>query len=404
LKTAYLYALLALVIYLLYDNKRYIMSKSINNLAILGSTGSIGQQTLDIAGDFPDKFKVFALAAGENTALLTQQIKQWQPQLVYSPNNISIENDNKAKSMEDIACHPDIDTVVIATSGKIGLAPTIAAIKSGKRIALANKEVLVIAGEIITNEAKLHNVQILPIDSEHSAIWQCLNGEQAIVERIILTASGGPFYNYSPSQLSEVTVEKALQHPTWKMGKKVTIDSATLMNKGLEAIEAHWLFSIPFDRIDIIIHPNSIVHSLVEFSDGSVKAQLSPPDMHLPIQYALSYPERLINPRLQRLDLTKIDSLTFEKVNYNNFPCLSLALEAGKRGGTYPAVLCAADDIAVELFLNEQIRFSGISEIIDEAIATHKCIANPTLDEVIIADGWARDTAIQIAKKRNLCQ
>ncbi len=380
------------------------MSKAINNLAILGSTGSIGQQTLDIARDFPDKFNVFALAAGENTALLAQQIKEWQPELVYSPNNNAIVNCNTAQSMEVIACHPDVDTVVIATSGKIGLAPTIAAIKSGKRIALANKEVLVIAGGIITGEAKRYNVQILPVDSEHSAIWQCLNGEQAAVERIILTASGGPFYNYSESQLSEVTVEKALQHPTWKMGKKVTVDSATLMNKGLEAIEAHWLFSVPFDRIDIVIHPDSIVHSLVEFSDGSVKAQLSPPDMHLPIQYALSYPERFSNPRLQRLDLAKTGSLTFEKVNYRNFPCLSLALEAGKQGGTYPAVLSAADDIAVELFLNKQIRFPDISKIIAETIAQHKGISNPILDEILIADGWARDTATKIAEKRSLCQ
>ena len=380
------------------------MSKTVNNLAILGSTGSIGQQALDIAGDFPDKFRVFALAAGENTALLAKQIERWQPQLVYSPNNAAIVNSNKAPSMEYLASHPDIDTVVIATSGNISLVPTLAAIKSGKRVALANKEVLVIAGEILTNEARQHNIKILPIDSEHSAIWQCLNGEQAAIERIILTASGGPFYNYSPPELSAVTVEKALQHPTWKMGKKVTIDSATLMNKGLEAIEAHWLFSIPFEGIEIVIHPNSIVHSLVEFSDGSVKAQLSPPDMHLPIQYALSYPERLFNPRLQRLDLIKINSLTFEKVNYNNFPCLSLALEAGKSGGTYPAVLCAADDIAVNLFLNKQIRFTGIPEIIDETISTHKGTASPTLDEILIADEWARDTAIQIAKKRNLCQ
>jgi 1-deoxy-D-xylulose-5-phosphate reductoisomerase len=387
--------------YLLYDNKQYIMSKTIN-LAILGSTGSIGQQTLDIVSSFPDRFKVFALAAGENTALLNKQIQEWQPQLVYSAKTLAISNCKKAESMEDIVCHPDIDTVVIATSGKIGLAPTIAAVRSGKRIALANKEALVIAGEIITKEAKQCNAQILPIDSEHSAIWQCLNGEQAALERIILTASGGPFYNYTKSQLSEVTVEKALQHPTWKMGKKVTIDSATLMNKGLEAIEAHWLFSISFDKIDIIIHPDSIVHSLVEFSDGSVKAQLSPPDMHLPIQYALSHPERLFNPGLHRLDLTKISTLTFEKVNFNNFPCLSLALEAGKQGGTYPAVLCAADDIAVELFLNERISFLSIPEVIAETVIKHKGTSNPTLDEILIADEWARDAAIRIAKKRSL--
>ena len=305
--------------------------------------------------------------------------------------------------MEEMATHPEIDIVVIATSGKAGLAPTLAATKSKKKIALANKEVLVMAGEIIMAEAKRHQSQILPIDSEHSAIWQCLRGEKAETARLIMTASGGPFYRHSPAQLAKVTVEEALQHPTWKMGKKVTIDSATLMNKGLETIEAHWLFSIPFSKIEIVIHPQSIVHSLVEFVDGSLKAQLSVPDMRFPIQYALSYPKRLHNPALPRIDLARLNSLTFEAIDYSIFPCLQLALDAGKKGGTYPAVLCAADDIAVKLFLDKHISFTGIPEIIAKTISLHQGIANPTLDDILAADNWARGTALKVINKANSC-
>jgi len=223
------------------------------------------------------------------------------------------------------------------------------------------------------------------------------------VTRLILTASGGPFYHYSPSQLAKVTVEEALRHPTWKMGKKVTIDSATLMNKGLETIEAHWLFSIPFNKIGIVIHPQSIIHSLVEFADGSLKSQLSVPDMRFPIQYALSYPKRLANSRLPRIDLGRLNSLTFEAINYSMFPCLELALDAGKKGGTYPAVLCAADEIAVELFLKQHINFPGISEIIATTISLHQGTATPTLDEILAADAWARETALEVINKASLC-
>jgi len=372
-------------------------------LAILGSTGSIGQQTLEIVRNFPDKFSVLGLAGGKNTSLLTKQISQFQPQLVYSTSKLSLPNKVKFSSMEEIASHPKVDLVVIATSGKLGLTPTLAAIRASKKIALANKEVLVIAGKIITAEAKRYRTQILPIDSEHSAIWQCLRGEKGKVAQLILTASGGPFYRYSPSQLAKVTAEEALQHPTWKMGRKVTIDSATLMNKGLEAIEAHWLFSIPLDKIEIVIHPQSIIHSLVEFADSSVKAQLSFPDMRLPIQYALSYPERLSNSKLPRLDLIQVNSLTFEPVNYSNFPCLELALDAGKKGGTYPAVLCAADEIATELFLTGHTNFPGIAEIIAKTINSHQGIADPTLDEILAADAWGRETALKVAREESLC-
>ena len=379
------------------------MSTIFKNLAVLGSTGSIGQQTLDIIKDFPGKFRIAGLAGGKNTSLLAEQISQFQPKLAYSPIKSSLPGKTKFASMEEIATLPEVDIVIIATSGKTGLAPTLAAIRSGKKIALANKEVLVMAGGIIMAEAKYHHAQILPIDSEHSAIWQCLRGEKAEVARLILTASGGPFYHYSPTRLAKVTVDEALQHPTWKMGKKVTIDSATLMNKGLEIIEAHWLFSIPFKKIEVIIHPQSIIHSMVEFADGSLKAQLSIPDMRFPIQYALSYPERLANPSLPNIDLARLNSLTFETINYSMFPCLQLALDAGKKGGTYPSVLCAADEIAVELFLKQHISFPSIAEIIANTISLHRGIANPTLDEILAADDWARDTALKFTEKENIC-
>jgi 1-deoxy-D-xylulose-5-phosphate reductoisomerase len=376
------------------------MSNTLKKLAVLGSTGSIGQQALDVIKDFPDKFRIVGLAGGKNTGLLAKQISQFQPKLAYSPLKFSLPDKTKFSSMEEIATHPDADIVIIATSGKTGLAPTLAAIRSGKKIALANKEVLVMAGEIIMAEAKHHHAQILPIDSEHSAIWQCLHGEKAEVARLILTASGGPFYHYSPAQLARVTIEEALQHPTWKMGSKVTIDSATLINKGLEIIEAHWLFSTPFKKMEIVIHPQSIIHSMVEFADGSLKAQLSTPDMRFPIQYALSYPERLANPRLPHIDLARLNSLTFEPINYSTFPCLQLALDAGKKGGTYPSVLCAADEIAVELFLKQHINFPSIAEIIASTISLHRGIASPTLDEILAADDWARNTASNLPKRQ----
>jgi 1-deoxy-D-xylulose-5-phosphate reductoisomerase len=380
------------------------MSNEIKKLAVIGSTGSIGQQSLDIIKDFPDKFRIVGLAGGKNTSLLTKQISQFQPKLTYSPLRLNLPDNTKFSSMEEIATHPDVDIVIIATSGKTGLSPTLAAIRSGKKIALANKEVLVMAGKIIMSEAKRHQAKILPIDSEHSAIWQCLHGEKKNeAARLILTASGGPFYHRSPTQLAKVTVEEALQHPTWKMGKKVTIDSATLLNKGLEAIEAHWLFSIPYNKIEIVIHPQSIIHSMVEFADGSLKAQLSAPDMRLPIQYALSYPERLNNPRLPNIDPMQLNSLTFEAIDYSMFPCLQLALDAGKKGGTYPAVLCAADEIAVELFLKQHINFLGIAEIIASTISLHQGITNPNLDDILAADDWARYTALKLSEKANLC-
>jgi 1-deoxy-D-xylulose-5-phosphate reductoisomerase len=365
----------------------------VKKVAILGSTGSIGQQTLDVIRPLANRIQVVGLAGGKNIELLKQQLAEFQPKMFYSSIKPDFAYKGEFLSLEDIASHPEVDLVVIATSGRAGLEPTLAALRAGKAVALANKEVLVMAGEIITKEASLHKAQILPIDSEHSAIWQCLQGEENKLQRLFLTASGGPFYDLPQSQLNQVTVEQALHHPTWKMGKKVTIDSATLMNKGLEAIEAHWLFGIPLENIEILIHSQCIVHSIVEFADGSMKAQLSSPDMRLPIQYALFYPERLPNPELPRLDWSKIQSLRFEPIEQSRFPCLKLALEAGKLGGTYPAVLCAADEVAVEFFLSRQIAFLDIAPLIEETLGKHEGISNPSLSEISDAYAWAREYA-----------
>ncbi len=366
-------------------------------MAILGSTGSIGQQALDVIRAFPSKFQVVALAGGQNTRLLEEQIARLHPKMFYSPSKPDISYEGKFSSMEEIASHPEVDLVIMATSGKVGLSPTLAALRAGKTVALANKEVLGMAGEIIVGEARRHRARILPIDSEHSAIWQCLRGERSKVQRLFLTASGGPFYYSSPPQLIEITVEQALEHPIWKMGRKVTVDSATLMNKGMEVIEAHWLFRVPFESIELLIHPQCIVHSMVEFVDGSVKAQLGFPDMRLPIQYAVCYPERLSNTELPHLDLSKIQSLNFESVNKDKFPCLELALNAGNLGGTYPAVLCAADEVAVELFLSHRIGFLDIAPLIEQTVERHQGIKKPTLDEILQADAWAREWAERIA-------
>lgn len=371
-----------------------VENNTIKRLAVLGSTGSIGQQTLQIVRALPHQFRIVGLAAGKNIELLAKQIDEFKPEFVYYQDWEARPHLDIGRcqflSMEEISSLPQIDIVVIAASGKAGLAPTLAAVKAGKKVALANKESLVAAGEIITGEAKRSSARILPVDSEHSAIWQCLNGERQKAARLILTASGGPFRRYSLDQLREVTAEHALKHPSWQMGSKVTIDSATLMNKGLEVIEAHWLFDMPFDNIEVLIHPQSIIHSMVEFRDGSVKAQLSYPDMRLPIQYALSYPTRLANRQLPRLDWSQTGSLTFEQPDFSTFPCLGLAIEAGKKGGTYPAVLCAADEMAVELFLSQRIKFVDIPTVIQEILGQHQAVTHPDLEEVLAADAWAR--------------
>ncbi|TEU04578.1 MAG: 1-deoxy-D-xylulose-5-phosphate reductoisomerase [Dehalococcoidia bacterium] len=370
------------------------MGNNVKRLAILGATGSIGQQTLDVVRSVPNRFQVVGLGAGRNAALLAKQIEEFQPKFVSIESASSPERLRSLKceilSAEELVAHPDVDLVVIAISGKAGLNPTMAAIRAKKSIALATKEVLVMAGGIITTEAKRHGAQILPIDSEPSAILQCLRGEEQRISRLILTASGGPFRHLSAEELETVSPQQALAHPTWRMGPKVTIDSATLMNKGFEAIELSWLFGVPVENIEIVIHPQSVVHSMVEFVDGSIKAQLSSPDMRLPIQYALFYPERLPN-KLPHIDFSSISALTFEPPDREKFPCLRLALEAGRKGGTYPAVLSAADEVAVALFLEERIGFMNIPKLVAESLEEHQSIPNPSLEDVLAADAWARE-------------
>jgi 1-deoxy-D-xylulose-5-phosphate reductoisomerase len=374
------------------------MGTIVKRVAVLGATGSIGRQTLEVIDALPGHFSIVGLAGGRNTTLLAEQIARFQPRFVFHQETKTPPPTAECEflSMEDMARHPEIDLVVVATSGKWGLEPTLAAVRAGKQVALANKEALVMAGELIIGEAKRNGAKVMPVDSEHSAIWQCLEGEKSKPARIILTASGGPFLHFSKAELDKVTPEQALKHPSWRMGNKVTIDSATLMNKGLEIIEARWLFDMHFDNIKVLIHPQSIVHSMVEFADGSVKAQLGEPDMRLPIQYALSYPERLANPHLPRLDFEDIRELTFEPPDFDSFPCLRIAAEAGKQGGTYPAVLCGADEIAVQRFLLGKIKFTDIPKLVEQALDEHKAVTRPTLEEILAADEWARDKVIQL--------
>ena len=304
--------------------------------------------------------------------------------------------------MEEMAAHCDVDTMVAASSGSSGLLPLLSAIKAGKTIALANKEALVTAGEIVMSLARKHKAQIRPVDSEHSAVWQCLAGEEVPPSRIILTASGGPFRSYSQAELAEVTAEQALKHPSWKMGGKVTIDSATLMNKGLEVIEAHWLFEMPFDNIDVLVHPQSAIHSMVEFADGAIKAQLGAPDMRLPIQYALSYPDRWGNDTLPRLDFSRISRFDFEQPDYDKFPCLRLAVEAGRKGGTYPAALCAADEVAVDMFLAGRIKFMDIALLVDDVLAKHANTTHPSIEDILQADAQAREAVQEAVRQERL--
>ena len=363
-------------------------------LVVLGSTGSIGRQTLDVVRSLPKHFNVIGLAAGGNATLLEEQAGEFRPRLIYCDRESEYVRGRVSArwaGMEEMAAHPDTDVVVTATLGITGLSPTLAALRAGKTVALANKEVLVMAGQLLTAEAKRHSAQLRPIDSEHSAIWQCLWGEHPdSVERIVLTASGGPFRDTPPEELHRVTAEQALRHPNWQMGQKITVDSATLLNKGLECIEARWLFDVPLDRIDVILHRESIVHSLVMFRDGSVKAQLGVPDMRLPIQCALTYPERVPGTAVPRLDLRRIGTLNFGTPDMKRYPCLSLALEAGRKGGAFPAVLCAADEIAVQHFLAGHLGFTDIAHVIEGALTAHSGPANPSLDDILAADASAR--------------
>jgi 1-deoxy-D-xylulose-5-phosphate reductoisomerase len=374
------------------------------HIAILGSTGSIGTQTLDVLAHSPELYKVEGLAGGHNLPLLLEQIKQFKPKKV-SVATKSLADELKLhvsaqtsvfygdEGLMEIAAGTDADYVVTALVGSQGLRPTLAAIEAGKDIGLANKETLVSAGHLVTELVKKRGVKLLPIDSEHSAIFQCLNGESIQdINKIILTASGGSFRDRTREQLKGVTVEQALQHPNWSMGAKITIDSATMVNKGLEVIEAHWLFGLPYSQIEVLIHPESIIHSCVEFVDNSIIAQLGNPDMRVPIQYALTYPQRLSTPS-KPLNLAQIGKLNFREMDYVRFPCLQMAFDSGRAGGTATTVYNAANEVAVARFLKGAIDFLQIEWIIDSVLNQHEVVASPNLEEIMSADTWARAAA-----------
>ena len=374
------------------------------NVVLLGSTGSIGTSTIKVADDIPDEIRLVGLAAGNNAELLLEQTRRHRPEA------ISISNPEKTRELQDalgiatqvhagdegllkLATLPAADIVLIAIVGTAGLKPALAAIRAGKDIAVASKEILVMAGEIVMREARKQGVRVLAVDSEHSAIFQCLEDKPPdSVRRLWLTASGGPFRNTPREEFPSISVERALKHPSWVMGRKITIDSATLFNKGLEMIEARWLFGIELDRVSVIIHPQSVVHSMVEFIDGSIIAQLSTPDMCLPIQYALTYPRRVGSERVQT-NFAKLGTLTFEEPDHERFPALGLARGAGNRGGTMPAVFNAANEVAVDAFCNRKITFDQIPEVVSRTMERHEVAAAPTLEQIIEADAWARQVA-----------
>jgi 1-deoxy-D-xylulose-5-phosphate reductoisomerase len=384
-------------------------------LSILGSTGSIGVNTLHVVSQFPERFNVVSLSAGANIQLLKQQILRFRPQVVSVLNkelsealrkeltNVPVEILHGVEGLIRVATHPDVDQVVSAIVGAVGLIPTLSAIKSGKTVALANKESLVMAGKIVMEEAKRNHVRILPVDSEHSAIFQALLGHQKeAVHRLVLTASGGPFLNFSLSRLHDVTAKEALHHPHWEMGKKITIDSASLMNKGLEVIEAHWLFDVPVEKIVVLIHPQSVVHSMVEYIDGSIVAQMGIADMRIPISYTLAFPERL-NLNLPPLDLPKSEGLTFSVPDPERFPCLKLAYQSIGIGETMPAILNAANEVAVGAFLEGSIKFTSIPSLLKRVMEEHDVKPIHTIEDILRADHWAREKAKALLEGRKVC-
>ena len=383
---------------------------AMKNVVLLGSTGSIGTSTVKVAEDLPDQIRLVGLAAGGNAELLLEQTRRHQPAVISihdpakaeelrSVTGFSTEVVSGAEGLLKLATLPEADIVLIAIVGTAGLQPALAAIRAGKDIAIASKEILVMAGETVMNEARKYGVRVLAVDSEHSAIFQCLDGKPpGSVRRLILTASGGPFRDktvWPRERFASITVECALKHPSWVMGRKITIDSATLFNKGLEMIEARWLFDIEMERVGVVVHPQSIVHSMVEFVDGSLLAQLSTPDMCLPIQYALTYPDRMASERVQT-NFPKIGNLTFEEPDLERFPALELARRAGTVGGTLPAVLNAANEVAVEAFVNRKINFPQITELVRRTMDAHSTVMHPTLDQILTSDAWARQEAARI--------
>jgi len=372
------------------------------NVVLLGSTGSVGTSTVTVANDLPDDIRLVGLAAGGNAELLAGQAREFRPELIsigspekaddLRPQLDGIRVVSGEEGLLELATLPSADIVLIAIVGTAGLQPALAAIRAGKDIAVASKEILVMAGEIVMAEARKHGVRVLPVDSEHSAIFQCLDGRTPeSVRRLILTASGGPFRETPAGQFADITVEQALKHPSWVMGRKITIDSATMFNKGLEMIEARWLFGIPMPRVDVVVHPQSVVHSMVEFVDGSILSQLSTPDMCLPIQYALTCPSRAASERVQT-DLAALGRLDFEAPDFAKFPALGQARRAGEVAGTLPAVLNAANEIAVDAFCDGQTSFPGISDAVGQVMDRHELIGQPSLEQILQADAWARET------------
>ncbi|MDI7260263.1 MAG: 1-deoxy-D-xylulose-5-phosphate reductoisomerase [Thermodesulfobacteriota bacterium] len=384
-------------------------------LAILGSTGSIGVNTLDIVRQFPEQFEVIGLSAGRNTQLLKQQTLRFRPKVVSVLNKelaedlqrelsgLSVEVVHGVEGLIRVATHPEVDQVVSAIVGAMGLIPTLSAVKTGKAIALANKESLVMAGKIIIEEAEKNGARILPVDSEHSAIFQALLGHRKEeIRRLILTASGGPFLHLPLSKLHDVTVKEALNHPHWEMGRKITIDSASLMNKGLEVIEAHWLFNIPVEKIAVQIHPQSVIHSMVEYIDGSIIGQMGIADMRIPISYALSFPQRL-NLNLPSLDLSGVGALTFSPPDPERFPCLRMAYRSIEIGETMPAILNAANEVAVNAFLEGWIKFTDVPPLLQRVMEEHEVKTIRTIEDILRADQWAREKTKTIIEGKKLC-
>ena len=379
-------------------------------VVVLGATGSIGDSTLEVAHDIPERMEIVGLAANSNAEKLVAAANKVRPEAICLVDETKIDIlprdlDYQPRiftgevGLRELACLTNADLVLVAIVGTGGLRPALAAIEAGKDLAVASKEILVMAGEIVMREARDHGVRVLPVDSEHNAIFQCLDGRPSEVRRIILTASGGPFRETPSNQLADVTVEEALKHPTWDMGPKITIDSATLFNKGLEMIEAHWLFGVEMNRVEIVIHPQSIVHSMVEFADGSTLAQLSYSNMCFPIQYAVTWPDRVPNT-LPPLDFSTLSKLEFFPPRYEDFPAIKLARRAGETGGTLPAVMNAANEVAVAAFLNRHLRFPQIWETVAQVMDRHRTVAHPDLDAILAADQWARAEATAAIGKK----
>lgn len=373
-------------------------------ISIIGSTGSIGTQALEVIEKLQDKFEIIALAGGSNTELLKRQAEKFKPKYVCANKTDDLKSLNAEilsgdTGLEQICSDKENDIILVACSGKIGLRPTLTAIRNGIDIALANKETLVMAGDIVMSEAKKNNVSIIPVDSEHCAIHQCIK-DISQVDTLIITASGGPFLHKPIEDMKKATVDEALAHPRWNMGRKITVDSATLMNKGLEIIEAHHLFGFDYDDIDVVIHPQSIVHSAIEYKDGSVVAQIGLPSMHIPIQYAISYPERHEGIKTKSFKFSEIMHLDFEKPDYEKFPCVKLAYKAGKLGGTATTCLNAANEEAVFAFLDGKIRLYDIYEIVEKMLSNHNIIENPTIDEIFNVDKLVREQTRELVNSR----